>query len=74
MITICDDCTHLHPDSTGPPWSWMCNQHPRYEGFGFVTEDKWDKFPPFLYCKDVNSGACPLYEEKKNESNGSVSE
>lgn len=75
MTTICSECTHLHGDSHGPPWYWLCSRHPRMEGFGFVTRKIWDKFPPFLFCRDVNGGACPLYEEKENdESIGSISE
>lgn len=64
--TYCTDCDHLQPDSAkGPPWAWQCQQHPRFESFGFVTNHVWDKFPPFLYCKDVNGGRCPLFEPRK---------
>lgn len=60
--TWCDDCEHVEPASRKqPPWRWLCLKNPRLEGFGFVTREKWDDFPPFLYCKDLNGGACPLY-------------
>lgn len=67
-MTYCADCKHVHPESGGAPWTWMCSKHERREGYGFVTKEVWDKFPPFLYCKDVNGGACPLYEERENET------
>jgi hypothetical protein len=41
----------------------MCIKHKRMEGFGFVTAGMWDDMPPYLYAKDVNGGACPLFEK-----------
>lgn len=65
-MTYCEECDHLYPGSEKlPPWRWMCMKHPRLEGFGFVTKGQWDQFPPYLYCKDVNGGACPLFEPRK---------
>ena len=58
-------CAHVHEDSKrSQPWQWLCTKHPRMtgNGFGFVTNHTWDNAPPFLFCKDVNQGACPLYE------------
>ncbi len=43
----------------------MCQKHPRSEGFGFVRKEQWDDFPPYLFCKDVNGGQCPLFEPKR---------
>lgn len=37
-------------------------KHPRLEGFGFVVKGTWIDKPPYLYCRDVNGGACPLFE------------
>lgn len=64
--TFCHDCDHLTKESDkAPPFKWMCLKHPRLDGFGFVTRGTWDNFPPYLYCKDVNGGACPLFEPRK---------
>lgn len=65
-ITYCHNCEHLHPNSEKMnPWRWMCLKHPRREGFGYVTPDKWDDFPPYLFCRDLNGGACPLWEPRR---------
>lgn len=65
--TYCIDCKHVHQDTIkSAPWYWLCTRHSRLnEGFGFVTDHIWDKAPPFLYCKDVNAGACPLFERNE---------
>lgn len=64
--TFCKDCDHVMQQSERlAPWRWLCIKHPRKEGFGFVTPDAWDAMPPYLYCKDVNGGACPLFEQRK---------
>lgn len=65
-FTYCHDCDNVHPSSRKqPPWSWLCVKHPRKEGFGYVTPFTWDNMEPYLRCKDVNGGACPLFEPKK---------
>lgn len=62
--TYCKDCAHAFMErKNDPPWRWMCIKHKRLEGFGFVTDTTWDDMPPYLYCKDVNGGACPLFEQ-----------
>lgn len=68
-MTFCETCANVHMDSLrGPPWRWLCTKHARLnEGFGFVTSTTWDNAAPFLYCKDVNAGACPLYEERNDD-------
>ena len=66
MPTLCVECEHCSkPSKSTPPWLWLCREHKRLEGFGFVTRDTWDNAPPFLRCKDVNGGACPLFETRK---------
>lgn len=61
--TFCETCAHVYKvDRHDPPWRWLCIKHRRIEGFGFVTRKTWDDFPPYLYCRDVNGGQCPLYE------------
>ena len=62
--TYCADCAHRHQvGRSDAPYRWLCTKHPRLEGFGFVTKDKWDDMPPYLFCKDVNGGMCPLFEK-----------
>lgn len=62
-FTYCAECQHCGRDSnSAPPWKWYCHAHPRADGFGFVTRDKWDGSVPFLMCRDVNGGHCRLFE------------
>ncbi len=61
--TWCELCDFHTPASH--PARDMCGKHPRYEGFGYVRKGQWDNFPPWLFCKDVNSGSCPLFEPKR---------
>jgi len=67
-MTICAECDFCIPN--GAPWRWECAKHPRLEGYGFVTRDRWDDMPPHLYCKDVNGGACPLFQPKRKSTEG----
>lgn len=61
--TYCADCAHLYKaGKNDAPQRWMCIKHKRAEGFGFVTKDTWDNAPPYLFCRDVNAGFCPLFE------------
>ena len=61
--TYCEKCANLHaPNKNDHPRYWMCVKHRRLEGFSYVMKGVWSKFPPYLYCNDVNGGACPLYE------------
>lgn len=67
-FTYCNECDHLSPGTKSQaPYRWLCTKHPRHDGFGFVTREAWDDRPPFLYCKDVNAGACPIYEPKRED-------
>ncbi|KKL59223.1 hypothetical protein LCGC14_2217460 [marine sediment metagenome] len=61
--TWCEACDHHIPAKH--PARDMCGLHPRHDGFGFVRKGEWDDFPPFLFCKDVNNGGCPLFEPKR---------
>lgn len=66
--TYCSDCAWLHPDSlNGPSHAAMCSQFPRKQGFGFVTHNLWDKDKPFMLCRDINGGACPLFKERQDD-------
>ena len=62
--TWCDACVNRIPAKH--PARDMCNRHPRHEGYGFVRKGEWDDFPPFLFCRDVNGGGCPLFEPKRD--------
>ncbi len=52
----------------------LCIKHPRLDGFGFVRYDEWDRLAPYLFCRDVNGGACPLYEPKREGKDDGKSE
>ncbi len=62
-FTWCESCDHHRP--ANHPARDMCGKHPRLEGFGYVRKGEWDHFPPWLFCKDVNGGACSLFEPKR---------
>jgi hypothetical protein len=40
------------------------------EGQGFVDPDWWVENDPFLRCKDVNGGLCPLFEPRRVSPEG----
>ncbi len=60
----CEDCTSHIPANYAS--RDLCNRHPRHEGHGFVRRGEWANAPPFLFCRDVNNGACPLFEPKRD--------
>ena len=62
--TFCEDCQHRRDAKV--PWRDYCVMHPRLSGFGFVRHSEWGD-APFLLCKDVNGGACPLFERSEDE-------
>jgi len=66
MTTMCEDCQHVHKDTEKqPPWRWMCVKHPRvFDGFVSTTERTT---APYLFCKDVNGGACPLFKRRTDK-------
>ena len=62
-LTFCVNCAHkFQVNKSDPPWRWLCMKHPRMEGMGFVTPYSWDNADPYLLCRDVNGGACVLYQ------------
>ena len=65
-FTVCENCKHCDSSAKHSAY-WLCMKHKRADGFGFVTTDKWDDKEPYLYCRHVNGGYCPLFEEAKNE-------
>lgn len=69
--TLCENCEHMHPDSRkGPSYRAMCMKQPRLLGTGFVTAEHWDRDPPFMYCKDINGGACSMFEQRREITEG----
>lgn len=67
MTTFCEECEHMHPDSRKAPSSRaMCIKFPRMSGAGFVSLDKWDKDAPYMLCRDINGGNCPLFETRRD--------
>lgn len=67
MTTLCEDCEHSHSDNAKrKPYRWMCIMFPRIELDNFVTsEDRMND--PYMYCKDINGGACPLFKKEKGK-------
>jgi hypothetical protein len=67
--TFCHDCEHVSDETRKrSPHGWLCLKHKRLEGQGFVHPDYWSNEEPYLRCKDVNGGLCPLFE-KRRENN-----
>lgn len=67
MITLCENCAHVEPVSKrGHPAGWLCTQHRRLDGHGFVSHSYWADKEPLLRCKDTNGGCCPLYRAVPN--------
>lgn len=66
-LTLCKECNNLYVASKNDqPGRWMCIKHKRLPVFGFVTHEAWENFPPYLFCRDVNGGACPLFRPKRD--------
>lgn len=59
--TYCSDCDNCIKGKHVAPYMWLCAKHKRADGFGFVTPTSWDNAEPYLRCKDVNGGFCPLF-------------
>jgi len=66
MITLCDKCDNV-VDKKANPRYWACIKHIRLlDGFVSSTARVTN---PYLFCRDVNGGACPLFEDIKYEAN-----
>jgi len=62
--TFCEDCEHVYVvNKNDSPRYWLCIKHKRGDGMGYVARGTWTNAVPYLYCRDVNSGFCPLYEK-----------
>ena len=67
MPTYCTTCANLYiVNKSDPPWRWLCHKHKRAPGYSFVAGEAFLANPPYLFCKDVNAGMCPLYEETEH--------
>ena len=73
QVTMCCNCKHP-VEKKGPGYVWRCIKHPARRGFGYVTDTDWDDDAPYLRCRDVNGGMCPLYEREEHEDRTDVSE
>lgn len=61
--TYCIACRHcLRSGPYDKPEHWVCAQHPKFPGFGFVTDAPPVGMPLYLKCNAVNGGLCQLYE------------
>lgn len=65
-MTMCEDCEYVEETSRKqPPWRWLCVRHKRmFDGF-VSTEERVSA--PYLFCKDVNGGACPLFKQRADK-------
>lgn len=65
-ITYCSECDNVVADTRKRhPATWRCSKFPLIEGGGFVVPDIWVTDEPFMKCKDINGGACPLFTPKE---------
>lgn len=60
--TYCIACDNVEAGSRKQPsYRWLCRAHKRLFNDGFVDPSSWSNAEPFLRCRDVNAGACPLF-------------
>lgn len=63
MPTFCDECDHVEPSSRKKsPYHWICMKFPRVEGMGFVARGKWIAEEPYMHCRGINGGLCPMWK------------
>lgn len=70
-MTHCEDCTHMDEEGwkKRSPWQAMCTKFPVLNQPEFVFRGVLDSQRPYRLCRDINGGACPLFEERKNDDN-----
>lgn len=67
MPTFCRECDNVHAESRKRvPSQWLCSKFKRLEGHGFVDPEKWAEMEPFMKCRDINGGACPLFVKRRD--------
>lgn len=66
--TLCVDCDNRFVvNKSDEPHRWLCIKHKRLPTFGFVTDRPWERFPPYLYCNNVNGGCCPFWTPARGD-------
>lgn len=66
MITACEDCDHVHPDTRKQsPTRWVCMKFPRIEGFSPVAPKAWVDAEPYMRCVGINGGLCPVFAPRR---------
>lgn len=65
---VCAQCKHLLvPTGAQRHWYyWLCTARKWEPAYNPVTGQN-NKYPPYHYAKDINSGDCPAYEPGPNE-------
>jgi len=67
MPTFCTECDNVHEESRKRvPSQWLCSKFPRLDGHGFVDPLKWSEMEPFMKCRDINGGACPVFTKRRD--------
>lgn len=65
--TLCEACDHVHPETRKrSPTQWLCVKFPRLQGMGFVAPRVWTDQEPFMHCRGINGGACPLFRSRRD--------
>lgn len=72
--TYCEDCDLVDAQSRKKAkYYWLCTAHRNLEGMGFVARDEWVNSEPYLRCRDVNGGACPVFQPLRTaEAEGEI--
>lgn len=68
QITHCEDCDNLESRSRQErrEYSALCMAHPRLVRADLVFHEITDKDPPYMYCRHINGGACPMFQPVKH--------
>lgn len=73
MATFCRDCANVERQSRkGHVRGWLCLRFPRLEGQGFVDPNYWSAHEPFMRCDGINGGACPMFEQRKENPDSEI--
>jgi hypothetical protein len=63
--TYCNTCDNVHGETRREAeYRWLCTRHKRLDGRGYTSPNARNE-APYLYCRDVNAGACPLWEPRR---------
>ena len=65
-MTVCEDCDNMLESSRkGPSYAAMCSAFKRMYGTQNVARGLWDKDGPYMRCRDINGGDCPVFKQRK---------